>query len=53
MSLPSFFDLSPLFVEPFGRDLQFCHLEFDNAAIFGGCMSENAQFQWKGEGVEY
>ena len=32
----------PLFVERFGRSLQFCHLEFDKKAIYDGSRSEKA-----------
>ncbi len=27
-------DISPLFVDRFGRSLRFCHLEFDKEAIY-------------------
>ncbi len=43
----SFFDhISHVCDDRFGRSLRFCHLEFDKEAIYDGCKSKNARYQW-------
>ena len=37
--------ISPFFVDPFGRSLRFCYLEFDKEAISDGCRSEKYRYR--------
>ena len=40
----AFSTISPLFMDQFGRSLQFCNIEFEMEAISDGCRSENARY---------
>ena len=43
--------ISPLFVDRFGRSLQYCYLEFDKEAIFDDFMAHSRNF--KGREVDF
>ncbi len=41
----AFSTIYPLFVDRFGRSLWFCHLDFDEEAIYGGFMAHSCVFR--------
>ena len=45
--------ISPLFVDRFGRSLLFCHLEFDEEAMYDDLRSEKAALLWSYKQYNY